>query len=119
MQCKICRYSNKPAAASFTRPKFNGTCRNREIAQTLARADRLFWRENDGLIPDRSCALSCLDSLLLCPYTFIAVENQGIRKAKIRDVPTLQRFLLESQRLFTKMECNAYCKHRGYDVHKF
>jgi len=42
-----------------------------------------------------------------------------LRKEKIREVSPLQRFLLESQRLFTKKECNAYCKHRGYAVHKF
>jgi transposase len=37
-----------------------------------------------------------------------------LRKMKIRDVPTLQKFLLESKLSFTKKECNAYFKHDGY-----
>jgi transposase len=41
-----------------------------------------------------------------------------LRKAKIRDVPTLQKFLLESGKLFTKKECQADFKHDGYSVHK-
>ncbi len=42
-----------------------------------------------------------------------------LRKEKIRDVPTLQRFLLESRQLFTKQECKDYFKHERYTVHKF
>jgi transposase len=41
-----------------------------------------------------------------------------LRKLKIRDVPALQKFLLESGKLFTKKECKAYFKHNGYTVHK-
>ncbi len=41
-----------------------------------------------------------------------------LRKEKIRDVPTLQQFLLESGKLFSKRECQAYFKHDGYTVHK-
>jgi transposase len=41
-----------------------------------------------------------------------------LRKEKIRDVPTLQLFLLESRHLFNKKECLAYFKHDGYCVHK-
>ena len=41
-----------------------------------------------------------------------------LRKLKIRDVPALQKFLLESGSLFDKKECNAYFKHHGYIVHK-
>ncbi len=39
-----------------------------------------------------------------------------LRKEKIRDVPTLQRFLLESGKLFSKRECKDYFKHDGYMV---
>jgi len=41
-----------------------------------------------------------------------------LRKEKIRDVPTLQKFLLESGQLFSKRECQAYFKHYGYTVLK-
>ena len=41
-----------------------------------------------------------------------------LRKLKIRDVPALQKFLLESGNLFSKKECKAYFKHNGYTVHK-
>jgi len=41
-----------------------------------------------------------------------------LRKEKIREVPTLQQFLLESGQLFTRKECRAYFKHDGYSVHK-
>ena len=41
-----------------------------------------------------------------------------LRKEKIRDVPALQKFLLESGRLFTKKECQNYFKHYGCTVHK-
>ena len=41
-----------------------------------------------------------------------------LRKLKIRDVPTLQRFLLESGSLFAKKECQDYFKHDGYNVNK-
>ena len=41
-----------------------------------------------------------------------------LRKLKIRDVPTLQKFLLESGRPFTKNKCKAYFKYDGYTVHK-
>ena len=41
-----------------------------------------------------------------------------LRKGKIRDVPSLQKFLLESEHLFTKKECQAYFKHYGYATHK-
>jgi transposase len=41
-----------------------------------------------------------------------------LRKLKIRDVPTLQQFLLDSGSQFTKKECQAYFKHIGYTVHK-
>jgi len=41
-----------------------------------------------------------------------------LRKEKIRDVPTLQKFLLESGYLFTKKECQNYFKHYGYTAHK-
>ena len=41
-----------------------------------------------------------------------------LQKEKIRDVPTLQKFLLKSGQLFTKKECRAYFKHNGYIVHK-
>jgi transposase len=37
-----------------------------------------------------------------------------LRKMKIRDVPTLQKFLWEAKQSFTKKECNAYFKHDGY-----
>jgi len=39
-----------------------------------------------------------------------------LRKEKNRDVPTLQKFLIESGKLFTKKE--AYYKHYGYTAHK-
>lgn len=39
-----------------------------------------------------------------------------LRKKKIRDVPTLQRFLLKSGELFSKQECRNYFKHNGYGV---
>jgi len=39
-----------------------------------------------------------------------------LRKEKIRDVPALQQFLLESGKLFTKKECRDYFKHDGYCV---
>lgn len=42
-----------------------------------------------------------------------------LRKEKIRDVPTLQKFLLESGQLFTKKECQNYFNHYGYTVHKY
>lgn len=42
-----------------------------------------------------------------------------LRKMKIRDVPTLQEFLLESGKVFSKKECNAYFVHDGYGVRKF
>ena len=41
-----------------------------------------------------------------------------LRKEKIRDVPTLQKFLRESGNLFTKKECQNYFKHYGYTTHK-
>jgi transposase len=41
-----------------------------------------------------------------------------LRKEKIRDVPTLQMFLLESGHVFSKKECKAYFKHYGYTAHK-
>jgi len=41
-----------------------------------------------------------------------------LRKEKIREVPTLQRFLQESAHLFNKKECKAYVKHDGYIVYK-
>ena len=41
-----------------------------------------------------------------------------LRKEKIRDVPTLKQFLLESGRRFTKKECQKYFKHKGYNVQK-
>lgn len=41
-----------------------------------------------------------------------------LRKAKIREVSALQKFLLESGNLFTKMECQNYFKHYGYTAHK-
>jgi len=41
-----------------------------------------------------------------------------LRKEKIRDVPTLQKFLLESGCLFTKKEGQNYFKHYGYTAHK-
>ena len=37
-----------------------------------------------------------------------------LRKKKIRDVSTLQKFFLLSGYLFTKKESNAYFKHYGY-----
>jgi len=37
-----------------------------------------------------------------------------LRKEKIRDVPTLKMFLLESRHVFSKKEWNAYFKHYGY-----
>ena len=37
-----------------------------------------------------------------------------LRKEKIRDGPTLQKFLLESRHLFAKKECQNYFKHDGY-----
>ena len=41
-----------------------------------------------------------------------------LRKAKIREVPTLQQFLLESGSLFTKKECQNYFNHNGDNVQK-
>ena len=41
-----------------------------------------------------------------------------LRKEKIRDVPTLQEFLRKSALFFTKKECKAYFKHRGYTEYK-
>jgi len=41
-----------------------------------------------------------------------------LRKAKIREVPALQKFLLESGQLFSKRECQDYFKHYGYTVLK-
>ena len=41
-----------------------------------------------------------------------------LRKKKIRDVPTLQKFLLESGQLFKKKECQNYFKNAGHKVHK-
>ena len=41
-----------------------------------------------------------------------------LRKLKIRDVPALQKFLLESGSLFAKKECQDYFKHDGYNVNK-
>ena len=37
-----------------------------------------------------------------------------LRKRKIRDVESLQQFLLESGKLFTKQQCKNYFKHAGY-----
>ena len=41
-----------------------------------------------------------------------------LRKEKIRDVLTLQMFLLESPHLFSKKECTVYFKHYGCTAHK-
>ena len=41
-----------------------------------------------------------------------------LRKEKIRDVPAMQQFLLNSSHLFNKKECFAYFKHDGYCVNK-
>ena len=46
------------------------------------------------------------------------VLTKGIPKAKIREVSTLQKFLLESGQLFSKRECQAYFKHYGYTALK-
>jgi transposase len=44
--------------------------------------------------------------------------KSALRREKIREVPALQKFLLESGSLFTKKECQAYFKHYGYTAHK-
>ena len=56
-----------------------------------------------------------LDGPFDADVTFAVAQ---IRELKIRDVPALQKFLLESGRLFDKKECNAYFKHHGHAVHK-
>ena len=119
---QISRFSlqNCPFPTQFGRPVFEVDCPNfSESIQDVISA-HLDGRVKP-LIESKKASVLYLPAYSpdLNPIELSFSKLKSIlRKEKIRDVPTLQKFLLKSGQLLTKKECRAYFKHNGYVVHK-